>query len=220
MGDPWLGRLAAVDTGAVSDVLDRRGERGVLLGLSRLSGAGRVVGRATTVRLVPDDGRTTSRHLCTAAVEASDAGNVIVIDHGGRTDVAGWGGLLAEAATLRGVAGVVIDGACRDLDEVLDHDLPLWGRGAVPVTARGRVVEDDWNSTVEVCGVLVRPGDYLLADGSGIVVIRADDVAEVVEAAEAVVEKERVMGEALRRGAPVSSVMGQDYESLAREVRG
>src|SRR5271163_2156068 len=131
-----VARLAKLDSCAVSDALDRARLAGVVFGLQQLSTTQRIAGVAVTVQLGTDDGRKVKRHLCTAAVEASGPANIIVIAHNGRTDVAGWGGILSLAASARQVAGVVIDGACRDLDESRELRLPLYGRNAVPVTAR------------------------------------------------------------------------------------
>ena len=212
--DAAVQRLSELDACAVSDALDKIGHAGVALGLSALSAPKRIFGRAVTVKLGPDDGRASKRHLGTAAVEACNADSIIVIQHNGRTDVSGWGGILSLAATRKGVAGVVIDGACRDLDESREFGLPVYGRAGVPITARGRIIELDWNVPVEICGVKVAPGDLVMADGSGIVVIPQEQADAVLDMAETIVEKERLMAASVRRGDPVSQVMGADYESM------
>jgi len=132
MGNPLLPRLAKLDSCAVSDALDTLELSGVALGLRSLTVRMRIVGEAVTVQLGAADGRAASRHLCTAAVEASGPDKVIVIAHNARTDVAGWGGILSLGASANGVQGVVIDGACRDIDEAVDLDLPIYGRTGVP----------------------------------------------------------------------------------------
>src|SRR5262245_56651333 len=104
-------RLQKLDTGCVSDALDALGVRGVILGLGPVSVPRRIAGAAVTVRLGPAAGRRPDRHLFTAAIEAAAPGDVIVVEHGGRTDAAGWGGLLSLAAYARGLAGTVVDGA-------------------------------------------------------------------------------------------------------------
>ncbi len=82
-------RLSRLDSCAISDVLDQLGIDGVALGLRAVSGARRIAGRAVTVQLGETNGQPTKRHLCTAAVDASGPGDVIVIAHEGRLDVAG-----------------------------------------------------------------------------------------------------------------------------------
>lgn len=219
MSDALLRRLAAVDACAVSDALDRLGLPGVALGLTRLSTDRRVAGRVVTVRLVPaGDVAPGGRHLGTAAVEASGPGQVIVVDHGGRTEVAGWGGVLSLAAVRRGIEAVIVDGACRDVDECRELGLPVYARAAVPITARGRVVEEDWNEPITVGGITVAPDDYVVADGSGVVFVAAGRAAEVVAAAERIAERERLMAEQVNKGVPVSEVMGASYETMLREA--
>ena len=129
-------------------------------------------GRAVTVLLgapaaapAPSPGAP-KRHLSTAAVDASGAGDVIVVAHQGRTDCAGWGGLLSRAAVIRGIDGVVVDGVARDLAEAAAVGLPVFASGSTSVTARGRAVEVCWGEPVEFAGVRVAPGDLVLADGA------------------------------------------------------
>jgi regulator of RNase E activity RraA len=215
--DILVSRLARLDSCAVSDALDRLKIQGAVLGLSQLSTTNRIAGRAVTVKLGNDDGRTVKRHLCTAAVEASGPGDIIVVAHNGRLDAAGWGGILSLAAKIRAVEGVVIDGACRDIDESRELGLPLYGRTAVPVTARGRVIEYDWNLPVLVAGVLVAPGDLVIADGSGVVVVRKEEAADVVSTAEQILSREKRMAEDVRAGRPVSQVMGTNYEKMLQD---
>jgi regulator of RNase E activity RraA len=212
-------RLSQLDSCAVSDALDRSKISGVVLGLSQLSTTKRIVGEAVTVKLGPDDGRGGRRHLCTAAVEAAGPGKIIVIAHHGRLDAAGWGGILSLAATVRKVEGVVIDGACRDLDESREFGLPVYGRVAVPITARGRVIEYEWNVPVDLSGTRVAPGDLVIADASGVAIIPAEHAAEIIASAEAIAQKERLMAADVRAGKQVSAVMGTSYETMLREPK-
>lgn len=215
-----LERLARLDACAVSDAMDSLGLDGVVFELNALSSSRKIVGRAITVSLGPADGRASVRHLGTAAVEASGPGSVIVVEHLGRTDVSGWGGILSLGAKLRGAEGVIIDGVCRDLDEASEMDLPIYGRGSVPRTARGRILEYAWNTPITVCGVAVTPGDYVIADGSGVVAVPADRAEAVIAVAEKIVRKEQLMAQAVREGRPISEVMGANYEDMLKEPVG
>jgi 4-hydroxy-4-methyl-2-oxoglutarate aldolase len=214
MSDRFVARLAKLDTCAVSDSLDRARLKCVALGLSALSTNRRIAGTAVTVQLGPDDGRTSKRHLCTAAVDASGPGSVIVISHNGRIDVAGWGGILSKGAKRNAIEGVIIDGACRDVDESRELDLPIYGRAVVPVTARGRILEIDWNVPIDVAGVRVAPGDLVLADASGVVFVPFSHIEEVLSVAEQIVAKERLMAAEVDRGRLMAEVMGANYEAL------
>ncbi len=217
--DDLVKRLRLVDACAVSDALDSLGVRGVAHGLSRLSTRRRVAGRVRTVKLEAANGTASPRHLGTAAVDASGPGQVIVVAHGGRTDVAGWGGILSLAGATRGIEGVVIDGACRDIDESREVDMPVFARCAVPSTARGRVVERDWNVPIEVCGVPVEPQDYVIADGSGVVFVPRAHAPDIVARAEQIAAREQAMAAEVRKGTRVSDVMNANYESLISGLR-
>lgn len=207
-------RLLKLDTCAVSDALDRLKLPGAVIGLRGLSVQKRIAGKAVTVQLDLAGGRTPDRHLGTAAVDASVPGDVIVVSHGGRLDVSGWGGILSQGAVKHGVVGVVVDGACRDVDECRDIGLPVYARAAVPITARTRVIETGWNEPVLFGGVTVAPGDLVLADGSGIVFISAAKAEEVISAAEDIAARERAMTQAVLAGQPIAEVMGASYEQL------
>ncbi|GMR24398.1 MAG: RraA family protein [Acidobacteriota bacterium] len=207
-------RLARLDACAVSDALDKLGERGTVNGIRSLTGPAKIAGRVVTVKLIASEGAMSKRHLCTAAIEAAAPGNVIVVEHHARDDCAGWGGILSTAAKQRGIAGTIVDGLARDIDESREAGYPVFARAATPSTARGRIVEDDWNMPVIIGGVDVCPGDLVIADGSGVVFVGADLENYVLEAAEAIAAREQAMAKALRDGKRVSQVMGGDYEKM------
>lgn len=209
-----IGRLRSLDSGAVSDAIDRVGHGHVVTTLRPLSVRTRVVGRAVTVRLGPPQQTPTSRHLCTAAVEAAGRGDVIVIAHQGRTDCAGWGGILSRAAATRGIEGTFVDGAARDVDEAADIGYPVYATAATPRTARGRTQEHAWGETVDFSGVRIAPGDYIVADSSGIAIVPAAAINDVLTVATEIAAREADMAAAVARGVPVSTVMGGDYERL------
>jgi 4-hydroxy-4-methyl-2-oxoglutarate aldolase len=210
-----LARLAALDSCACSDAMDQLGLAGVARGLRALTVARRVTGPVITVALGPADTAVTAgRHLGTAAIEAARPGDVIVVAASGRVDAAGWGGVLSLAATIRGVSGVIVDGACRDVDESVTLDLPVYALAAVPATARGRQAEVGWNTSVDIAGVAVAPGDLVVADGSGVVFVPAGRAADVVAAAERIAAREAAMAGRLRAGEPAAAVLSADYEDM------
>jgi len=215
--DPLLARLAALDSCACSDAMDQLGLAGVAPGLRSLTVARRVTGRVLTVALGPAGTGSASggrRHLGTAAIEAAQPGDVIVVAADGRVDAAGWGAVLSLAATMRGVRGVIVDGACRDVDESATLGLPVYALAAIPATARGRQAEVGWNTPVQVAGVSVVPGDFVVADGSGVVFVPAGRVADVIAAAEQIAAREAAMARRLRAGEAAATVLSGDYEQM------
>jgi regulator of RNase E activity RraA len=114
------------------------------------------------------------------------------------------------------VAGVIVDGPARDIDEAREYDFPVFARTATSRTARGRIVEGATNVPITVGDVTVRPGDYVVADASAAVFVAAADVERVLDAAEAIAARERAMVAALREGTPIGDVMGRSYETMLR----
>jgi 4-hydroxy-4-methyl-2-oxoglutarate aldolase len=204
-----LARLAALDTCAVSDALDGYGLPGVLAGVRPLWPVPRVVvGRVRTMRVGPKEpGSGPTVHLGTQLIVSADRGEVVLIDAGGRTDVSSWGGILSTAAAAAGLAGVVIDGACRDIGESEQLGLPVFGRAVVPTSARGRIVQLDMDAPITVCGVPAQSGDLLIADVCGAAVVPAHRAEQVIELAERIAARERDMVAAVRSGRSVVDVM-------------
>ena len=208
-------RLRTLDSCAVADALDSLGLPPAVSGLTPLSVPKRIVGSTVTVKLVPGTPPGGSaRHLGTAAIETANAGDIIVVEHSSGVECAGWGGVLSVGAGLRGIAGVIIDGPARDIEQARETEFPVYGRSATSRTARGRVLEQDFNCEVTIGDVVVMPGDLALADSSGVVFIPRARLGEVVRRAERIAERERLMVEALRKGDPITEVVGRDYEDM------
>jgi regulator of RNase E activity RraA len=221
--DALTQRLRRLDACAVSDALDRLGLKGVVLGPRPVGPRRRIAGYAVTVRLevVTEQLRADiaargehPRHLCTAAVDASGPGDVIVVANGGRSNVAGWGGTLSLGAKRRGIEGVIVDGACRDVDEAIEYDFAVYASYAVPLTARGRIMEVGWNEPIAFGDLTVGPGDLVIADSSGVVFVPAAHIEAVLAAGEEIVAREQAMADAVRDHKPMSEVMGANYERL------
>jgi 4-hydroxy-4-methyl-2-oxoglutarate aldolase len=214
-------RLSKLDTCAVSDALDKLGLKGCVTGLVPLSSTRRIAGRAHTVKLLAKE-KVTPRsgpptHLGCAAIEASQPGDVIVVEQKSGIDCGSWGGILSLGAHLRGVAGVVADGPVRDVDEARQMDFPVFGRSGTARTARGRIAEEATDVPVTIGDITVEPGDYVLADSSAVVFVAASQIGRVLDAAEQIAAREAAMAAALRQGKPIGQVMGADYEHMLRK---
>ena len=215
--DDTVTRLNQLDTCAVSDAMDKLGLRGVVTGIHQYSTQRRIAGKVLTVKLGIDDGRPTAkRHLNTTAIEMAKPGDIIVIEQRTGVDAASWGGNLSLGAKVRGIAGAICEGPARDIDESRQHDFPVYARDHTCTTARGRLVEVSTNEPITVGTVLVSAGDYVIADATAVVFVRAADIERVLEMAEKIVAKEKLMAEAIRAGTPISEVMGADYERMLK----
>lgn len=214
-GEPFV-RLARLDACAVSDALDQLGLPAAVTGLRALSVRRRISGRVTTVRLAagPAPADAPARHLCTAAIDGADAGAVVVVEQRTGLECAGWGGILSNAARGRDLAGVIVEGLARDVDEAAEIGFPVYARGGTARTARGRIHEAETGGPVQVGDVRVEDGDYVVADSSGAAFVPAARIGAVLAAAERIARKEAGMTKAVMAGQPVSEVMGDAYEHL------
>jgi regulator of RNase E activity RraA len=204
-----LDRLAKLDTPAVSDALDQLNLKGATFGIRPQWDCPRVVGRAVTVKIQPAGETRPEAHLATPAVAEAEAGDVVVIDNGGRTDQSCWGDILSNASQYKGIRGVIIDGSTRDIDGSREIGFPVFARGVVAHTARGRNQQESYNKVIQCGGTQVRPGDLVIADGSGVVFLAADKAEEIIETAERIQAREAEMIQAVRRGKSVVEVMAE-----------
>jgi len=218
----FVQRLNRLDCCAISDALDKLGLRDrVVSGLEQRSTARRIAGRVVTCRLVsadqaPPPTGAAPRHLGTTAIELAQPGEVIVVEQRTGLDAGSWGGILTLGAKVRGIAGVIADGPVRDVDEARAYDFPIYCRALTARTARGRVAEAETNQRITIGEVTVEPGDYVIADASGVAFIPAADVERVLDAAELIAGREASMAKALLTGRPIAEVMGADYEHMLR----
>ena len=133
------------------------------------------------------------------AVAKAPAGSVLVIATGQDIGRGYWGEILMEAALARGIRGLIIDGGVRDTKAIRERSFPVFcGAVAIPGTSkdRGGVL----NQPVIVAQVLVRPGDFIVGDDDGVVVVHIEDLRRVLEAAETRVQKESRIVERIRQG--------------------
>jgi 4-hydroxy-4-methyl-2-oxoglutarate aldolase len=213
-----LKRLRRLDACAVSDALDRLGKAGGVTGLVRLAGGGKITGKVLTVTLGPGAPPLgPARHLCARAIEAAEMGDVIVVEHRSGVVCGGWGGLLSLGAKARGVAGVIVEGYARDIEDCRAADFPVFARAVTMRTARGRIVERAFNEPITVGDVRVEAGDFVVADGSGAVFVAVAEIERVLDEAERIAGREAAMSKAILAGKPIGEVMGADYEHMLSE---
>jgi 3-hexulose-6-phosphate synthase / 6-phospho-3-hexuloisomerase len=145
----------------------------------------RTAGRAVTVTQISGArGSFTSEDFKVGhMIDAARAGEILVVDNGGRA-VSTWGGLATHAAKVKGLAGLIVDGGVRDREEIVEHGLPVFARHMTPLTGRTRLSVVALNQPVTCGGVRVRPGDIIVADGSGVVCVPAEHAEKVADLAE------------------------------------
>lgn len=201
-------RLRLLDTCAVSDALDTLGLPGAVIGIHPLRQAPTpIAGRVRTVTAGPATPGVQAAHIAASAVDAGTPDDVLVIANDAQIDVSCWGGILTRAAVRHGIAGVVIDGACRDIAESEELGLPVYGRAVVPVSARRRIVQLATGETIDIAGVTVHEADLALADRNGVTFVATESAEAVLALAKRIVAREAAMTAAVEAGELVASVM-------------
>lgn len=183
---------------SVADAVDQVvGERGFMNHDMRPVIPGKVVGRAVTalVRPAPPDKATPALAVkhSVEMIDHSKPGEVGVIVMENGLDVAAIGGLMATTAKVRGMAGMVVDGGVRDLAEIRALKLPVYGRGVTPATAVGRYASVARQIPVTCAGIIVNPGDIIVAGEDGVVRVPRQKAAEVLARAREIDARETKM---------------------------
>jgi len=170
-----------LSTTNVSDALDKAGLKCGIHGIGPLFKCNKVVGTAVTMKVCPLGETKPTSHMGADPVNVAGPGDIIVIDNSGRLDQNCWGEILTYAAMQKGIEGVIIDGASRDVDVIEQLGFPVYARGIVPSTGRGRNMQESFNTLIQIGGVQVAPGDIIMADMNGVVVIPAKHAEKVLE---------------------------------------
>jgi 4-hydroxy-4-methyl-2-oxoglutarate aldolase len=180
--------LQRLGTAVVSDACDRLGILAQASGIHRITGQGTVVGPAFTIQYVPvgTEGGTVGDYI-----DDLDPGTVVVLSNNGRLDCTVWGGLLSEVAVARNIAATVIDGVCRDTARADAVGYSLFARDRWMRTGKDRVRAESMQIPVALGDMLVRPGDLLVGDADGIVVLPHERAAEIAELSTNVEEAEQ-----------------------------
>ncbi|MGR9372409.1 RraA family protein [Rhizobium leguminosarum] len=167
-----LDRAAKIEPATVGHMQNH----GFPLSLRPVTKANRFVGTALTVRLSAMDG--SALHYAADLVEP---GHVVVVEMGHDRERACVGAMVCFALSLRGAAGVVIDGMATDIAELEDTGVPIFARGLSPVTTRLLGNDGDVNLPVNVAGAIVRPGDLVIADPNGVVFVHPSAFDEMYD---------------------------------------
>lgn len=172
----------------------------------------RVVGTAVTLAISGSD--STLLHHATGLLRPGD---ILVVDRLGDDKYACWGGGVTVAAKAAGAVAGIVDGPCTDLTEIQDSDFPMWSRGLAPITTRLYDLGGGMNIPVSCGGAVVMPGDAILADESGVLVVPRGEVREVAEKALAMQASGKEREGRVRRGeVRLGEMSGASAKVMAR----
>lgn len=196
-----LERCATMGSSTWSDALDACGIAGVVQGIPRRSGEGTAVGFATTARhewgSLGDFDR--ADFAVGRLVAATGPGRVLMVDVGGAA-ISTFGGIASMAAAGRQATAVVIDGGCRDTDEIRATGLTLASRWATPTTGKTRLKLQAMGERVTIGGIGVKEGDLVVVDDTGIVVVPREKLHKVLAEAERILAVDHTVEEGIRGG--------------------
>lgn len=202
--DPLVAALGKIPTASLADAVDQVvGRRGFMSHDMRPQSPGRFAGRAVTSlsRPAPPEraGAKVSVKHATEMIDNARPGEVGVIVYENGLDVAALGGLMATDAKVRGMAGMVLDGGVRDTAEMRAMGLPVYARSVVPSSAVGRFATVARDIPVQCAGVTVRPGDIVVADDDGVVVVPQEHAEAVLKRAREIDAQELKMVPLIRQ---------------------
>ncbi len=176
--------------------------------LRPLTTSTRFAGPALTVKL-----QAGNQVDCLDALAVAEAGDVIVVDAAGETETSIWGGLMSGLCQMKGVVGAVVDGAIRDTDETRDLGFFMFSKAIVPRSTHspytGRMDPIEINVPIQCAGVVVNPGDIVLGDEIGVVVVPLERAHQVLAAAQALAEKEELTRAKIREGKTVDELLAE-----------
>lgn len=211
-----------VSTPNISDALDRLGIEGAPQGILPIYPTIKIAGPAATLKLVPAGKAEESTVLGTLrAIVKGGAGSVLVIDASENPKVNAYGGVAGATSKHNGLVGCVTDGVVRDVDEYAGYGMPVYGRGIAQQSVRGRSSCAGYGIPVKLGGITVRPGDFIVADMNGTVVVPMERIAEVLAFAQKVKQTEDSVIAAIRAGAdPMEAHEKVNYDNMLKAQQG
>jgi 4-hydroxy-4-methyl-2-oxoglutarate aldolase len=189
--DPIVQGLGELPTATISDALDRLGIVGQCLGIAPLDPRFQLAGRAFTLRYRPTG--LVERGNVGDYIDDVPPGEIVVLDNAGRLDCTVWGDILTAVSYRRGIGGTVIHGVCRDVQRALDLGYPIFSRGRYMRTGKDRVEVESMQAPISIGEIQVRPGDILVGNADGILVIPRVRESEVFETAREIEEAEQAI---------------------------
>lgn len=203
-------KLVRLKTSLLSDVLNKSGAMDH--DMKNWSGQCRMAGPAFTLRVHPADILMVGQ-----AVSVCPPGWVLVIDGQGELNTALWGSIITVVAHLKRMEGVVIDGAIRDLEEIRRERFPVFARAVVP-NAGGAEYVGEMNVPIQCGGVAVNPGDWVVGDDDGVVVVTSARLSEAIKQAQKLLKVEKDIEKAVRAGGDLASILNYN-ETLQAKSR-
>jgi 4-hydroxy-4-methyl-2-oxoglutarate aldolase len=213
VSDRNLERAGKLDCATLSDAMDKLGIEGVCRGIKPRDHKFRLSGRAFTVLYGPVD--AVNPGTVGDYVDSMKPGQIAVLDNGGREDCTVWGDILTQFAHTRGLGGTVIDGPCRDVHLCLELGYPIYSRSYSMKTGKDRVEVYATQVPVSIGHAKVCPGDILVGDADGVVVLPQGREDDILDVAETIFAAEAAIRQLVSEGASITDARAQlNYHKL------
>lgn len=194
--------LANIPTPTLSDAMGRYG--GMCSEIKGVFPSAKLAGPAFTVKNYAKDNL-----MSHYALKHASPGDILVVNNGGFKEAAGWGELMSTSAKVRGLGGIVIDGAVRDRLQLAQVKFPVFARCVIP-EGTVKVTPGSINYPVSCGGITVCPGDVIVGDDDGVVVIPREGTELILEKARAIMEKEKHIRERILNGETIYDILNLD----------
>lgn len=162
-----------------------------------------ICGPAVTVKAMAIDSTVVHK-----AIAMAEPGDIMVIDRNGDTKHACWGEMTSLAAKVRGLQATIVDGPATDIVEIEDMEYLVFSRGISPITTRSLAMSGEINTVVQCGAVSVTPGDIIHADDNGVLVLKPEHVADIVEHCEPIAQREPAFRQRLQSGESLADLAG------------
>ena len=195
--------LKKYNTSILSDALDSLNINGALINIKPQTTDCNIVGIAFTVKY----GQPSSydKFIGKAADFIDNVGNnnIIILANNGRTDCTVWGGILTRVAKIRNIQGTVIDGMCRDIEDIIKYNYPIFSKGIYMKSGKGRTILTNIQVPVSIEKTIIYPGDYVRGDSNGVIIIPKNIINKVLQRAKAIQETENLIITAVNNKMPL-----------------
>ncbi len=212
MNKELIAQIKEMDTASISDAMDKLGIPCGLLGIQAVIPGIKICGEAYTVHYVPCG---LEKGTVGDFIDEVEPGQVVVIDNAGRDYCTVWGDIMTYTAKTKGIEGTLIDGVCRDVNGIKALEYGIYTKGKYMVTGKERVQVDYTQKPVAISGVQVRPGDIILGDDSGALVIPKEHAEQVLKTAQHIEEVEQKIIAEVKAGSTLKAAREKlGYHSL------
>lgn len=191
--------LRKMSNTTISDALDKLKIKGAITGILPVFSGAKIAGPVFTIKEIARKADI-SEFRVTEALDQAKSGDVMIFDVGRHTEASTWGGLASLSAKIKGIEGVVVNGAIRDVDEIRELRFPVFARAVTPVTGKGRIAAISINTLIEIDGVKIHPEDLVVGDDNGTIIIPRERVEEVSRIALEINTNEEEVREKIRKG--------------------